>query len=145
MVCAMTTSQVASLPDEDRLELPAAWKRYAPPVRGQGERPGFDPDPMRARIASRQGRLKRLLLHSGNAEFADAAQAYLSGAPEPTGAAAVAATEGSSSSSRPRSSPPTASSSPTWRRATTAPTWPTAASDRPANRPAAASRTPPER
>ncbi|MFG3341480.1 DUF4132 domain-containing protein [Glycomyces sp. NPDC048151] len=83
-------------PQEDQLELPAAWEARLLPWRGR--RPGA-PIPLagpealvrhRQRVVAREAKLRAALASPGNAWYAAAAEAYLGGKPDPRGAAAVA-------------------------------------------------------
>lgn len=88
----MTSTPETALPDEDLLELPAAWRRYAMPRRGDAtpSRLELDPDHARNGLDLHGSKLRELLSQPGNAEFAEAGESFLDGDPEPTGAAAVA-------------------------------------------------------
>ncbi|WP_051704642.1 DUF4132 domain-containing protein [Glycomyces sp. NRRL B-16210] len=83
-------------PQEDRLQLPAAWTSRLLPRRGKrnGKPVVLDPGApalRRQKIAARTGRLRAALDLPENAEYAAAGNAFLDGKADPAGAAAVAA------------------------------------------------------
>ncbi|WP_026930555.1 DUF4132 domain-containing protein [Glycomyces tenuis] len=86
----------ATLPDENRLELPAAWARQLLPLRG--ERPGRGveldaqaPETVRDLILRHREELLQALAAPENRDYADAAEAYIEGEPDARGAGAVTA------------------------------------------------------
>ncbi|MCD0443978.1 DUF4132 domain-containing protein [Glycomyces sp. A-F 0318] len=84
-------------PDEDRLSLPAKWRRHVPPRRGRDvANTDFDTavDPSAAeavarRIAEKRPQLDAGLARRANEKYAAAMTAHLEGRPDPVGAAAV--------------------------------------------------------
>ncbi|MFC3494403.1 DUF4132 domain-containing protein [Glycomyces rhizosphaerae] len=83
-------------PQEDQLEIPAAWSAKLLPWRGRRDgKPVELADPewlgrWQRGIAKRERQLRAALAMPGNAPFAAAAEAYLEGKPDPRGAAAIA-------------------------------------------------------
>ncbi|GAA2137552.1 DUF4132 domain-containing protein [Glycomyces algeriensis] len=84
-------------PQEDQIQLPAAWAARLLPWRGRRTGKPFTPaDPatftaQRQKIAARHEKIQAALALPGNEGYAADAQAYLDGEPNPRGAAAVAA------------------------------------------------------
>jgi hypothetical protein len=91
----MMTRTVA--PQEDKLKLPTSWKNRVLPRRGMAFKRTIKPAAPEAVAAVARRRadetegLRAALSLVGNAPWADAGKAYLDGAPDPRGAAAVAA------------------------------------------------------
>ncbi|MEU6250788.1 DUF4132 domain-containing protein [Glycomyces sp. NPDC047010] len=84
-------------PQEDKLKLPASWNSRVLPRRGRpAKRPAVLADPktladLARERTEREADLRTALDLDGNAPYADRARAHLDGAPDPRGAAAVAA------------------------------------------------------
>jgi hypothetical protein len=91
----MMTKAVA--PQEDKLKLPTSWKNRVLPRRGMPFKGTVKPaDPkaiarVAGRLADKAEDLRAALSLAGNAPWAAAGKAYLDGAADPRGAAAVAA------------------------------------------------------
>jgi hypothetical protein len=84
-------------PQEDRLELPNAWKARLLPWRGRRAGKPYEPAGPEAiarhlqRLADHEAELRTALAQPGNAPYAADAAAYLAGEPNARGAAAVGA------------------------------------------------------
>lgn len=91
------SDEEAVLPDEDTFVLPAAWRRLAYPRRGGVRRTVGEPHPEGEELVTR--RLKEeadwveqmLAAPKSDPRIVEAARAHLAGAPDPLGAAALAA------------------------------------------------------
>jgi hypothetical protein len=79
-----------ALPDEDRLELPPAWKRHVLPRRGRpGPEIALDAGDQRLFIQRYDQLLRKALTQTENATYTESGLDYLEGEPDPFGAAAV--------------------------------------------------------
>lgn len=80
---------VAELPDEERLALPAAWKRHVRPRRGAAEpsKIALNPDRKRKELAKVEQWARKSLDLEANAEYRPHVLAFLDGEPDALGAA----------------------------------------------------------
>jgi hypothetical protein len=85
-------TEVAALPNEDRLAFPASWQRFVRPRRGlKARRIKLDPAAGREFLDHHAERVRKRLALEANREYGDAGLAFLDGTADVLGAAAVMA------------------------------------------------------